>query len=434
MKKVDVKSTEVGQSIGVDVPAHQEYPSDSEEGRATEISSSDITSNRQSPAHEQVFPAEGIDPVPSNDSEHSSGFRNLLNMWRNQSKSQLLPISASDRDEVRSFDSSSFSEHEELGAVSNSRQTDLAGKFPVPQSSVDVFVYETNVRQEDTNTSPNKTDSRFQEVSALSGISSELVPSNTGSNQDVSPRPRHNMKSEAFLSGSDLFEWQHLSQKGESSRALIILQDRNQYEVLVGETEQVGADAMVVRNLGLVAGSHENQLMDYEKCECSRSIFSGNDDLISFFLPQMGMACSCGRQRTGLLNPDDPTAIENILRPWQVEFLKSFGIHSGEQLVKARHRSADIMARALRQWRKKHDMIPFKTTSCGMAIHIWAKTCKAYVRSIRKQVLSGNDLLERQPGALLSELSLFLDGLPAAPKRKGVSPLCSIELDSQMEV
>jgi hypothetical protein len=426
MKKVNFPSTMAGQSNGVDEPSHQEYATDFDEGvTATEEANSDVTSEGQSTSQEQNFPEEGIDPAPSTDSDHSTGFRNLLNLWRDQSKSQLLAPFVSDRDGDKSNDSSSFDDHEEMGAASNNVTADLTGKFLVSQSSMDAFASESIARLEDKNISPDKMDSRFQEDSAISGTSSELVPPN--SNQHATPGP-YRMKPEAIFADSDLFEEKNLSNEGESSRALIILQDGNRYQVLVGETEHVSGDAMVIRKLGNVVGSHEQQIMDYEQGEYSRSIFSDNEDLISFFLPQMGMASAC------LVNPDDPTAIENVLRPWQVEFLKSFGIYSGDQLVKARHRSADILARALRQWRKKHDMIPFKTTSCGMAIHIWAKTCKAYVRSIRKQILSGSNLLERQPEAVMTELSFFLDALPAAPKRKEVPSLCSIEVESQMEV
>lgn len=132
---------------------------------------------------------------------------------------------------------------------------------------------------------------------------------------------------------------------------------------------------------------------DEGPCQCSSSVFSGNDELIDFFLPQMGMACNCGKRVMGLRTPEEPTSLENILRPWQVIFLAAFGIHRGDQLVKAHHRSAKALANALRQYRRKHGMTPFRTKSCGMALQIWSKTSKAYVRSIRKQLTSGtNDL------------------------------------------
>ena len=129
-------------------------------------------------------------------------------------------------------------------------------------------------------------------------------------------------------------------------------------------------------------------------CQCSSSVFSGNDELIEFFLPQMGMACNCGKRPLGLKNPEEPTSLDNILRPWQVKFLAAFGIYRGDQLVKAHHRSAKALANALRQYRRKHGMTPFRTKSCGMALQIWSKTCKSYVRSIRKQLMTGTSDLK----------------------------------------
>jgi hypothetical protein len=222
----------------------------------------------------------------------------------------------------------------------------------------------------------------------------------------------------------------------EPVRALIILKQRNTCDVLVGEAQQNnigGEDQLIFQNIVVEPENQDLTTQQRAECECTWSAFSGNDDLISFFLPQMGMACACGRQSGGLVNPNNPTAIENILRPWQVEFLKSFDIHRGEQLVKARHWSGGIMARALRQWRKKHDMVPFKTRSCATALQIWSKISKAYVRSIRKQILAGNKSFERESGTLLvGEMSQFLCELPAAPSKRRQLP--DIEPDSQVEV
>eukprot|EP00536_Pseudo-nitzschia_multiseries_P001174 jgi/Psemu1/234346/estExt_Genewise1.C_140217 len=152
----------------------------------------------------------------------------------------------------------------------------------------------------------------------------------------------------------------------------------------------------------------------------------------------MGMACSCGRKRYRLAKPHDPTRLENIMRPWQVEFLASLGIKRGDELVKARHRSADIMATAMRQWRKKQGMTSFKTSACATALHIWSKICKSYVRFVRRQIQAGNDNFEYGPpdGVLFSEMSQFLDDLPAAPKRRSrvVEDSDDFEPGSQVEV
>jgi len=131
------------------------------------------------------------------------------------------------------------------------------------------------------------------------------------------------------------------------------------------------------------------------KCTCADSVFSGKDEFIEFYLPLMGMACTCGARQsnssehTKLRNPEEPSSLENILRTWQVEFLGAFGIYRGDQLVKAHHRSATALANAMRKYRKKQGMTPFPTKSCKMALAIWAKTSKSFVRSIRKQLTNG---------------------------------------------
>jgi hypothetical protein len=251
-------------------------------------------------------------------------------------------------------------------------------------------------------------------------------------------------KSECFTR-SDIVEHSYHHHRTEKHGALVTSENNGNrtHDFIVGEAQKcVSGRSIFVWKLDSLAKSrHGDEIEGGEgnaQCECSRSVFSGNDDFISFFLPQMGMACSCGRQRRGLMKPEDPTAIENVLRPWQCEFLQSFGIHRGEQLVKARHRSGNILAQALRQWRKKYDMVPFKTSSCGIAIQIWAKTCKAYVRSIRKQIQDRNAILERQPGPLVDELSHFLHCLPEAPRKRvrGAAGrvTLNIEPESQVEV
>ena len=217
-------------------------------------------------------------------------------------------------------------------------------------------------------------------------------------------------------------------------RVLVVVEQDNKCDPIVGEAQEdhEGEEQLVI---------HKNLTLKTEgiECECSESAFSGREDLISFFLPKMGMACACGRNRNELTNPNDPTALENILRPWQAEFLKScFDIHRGEQLVKARRRSAGIMARGLRQWRKKNGMASFKTSSCATALHIWSKVCKSYVRSIRRQTLAGKEDLQLGPAdaALFSEMSQFLGDLPAAPKRRdrASNNVLGIEPESQVEV
>lgn len=173
-------------------------------------------------------------------------------------------------------------------------------------------------------------------------------------------------------------------------------------------------------------------------CACASSNFSGTDKLVEFFLPQLGMACTCGKEAEIFPDPEvnDPTSIDMILRPWQCEFLKSFGIHRGDQLVKAYHRSAGILAKAMKKWRKKHNMVRARTVSCGLALHIWSKVCKIYVRSIRRQIASGVDVI-RPPTAMTVLSQLLSQGdrrvsVPHSGRKPNLPDL--IEVDSEVEI
>jgi hypothetical protein len=171
---------------------------------------------------------------------------------------------------------------------------------------------------------------------------------------------------------------------------------------------------MVVRKVNSVDSDFSGLPLDTTTCHCTNSVFSGNDELVDFYLPLMGMACSCGARRSGppLRNPEEPTSLENILRPWQAEFLASFGIYRGDQLVKACHRSGSALAKALRRYRKKHGMSSFQSKSCSMALGIWSKTSKAFVRSIRKQLIAGDVSDGIKVPNTLYILSSFLDNIP----------------------
>ena len=126
----------------------------------------------------------------------------------------------------------------------------------------------------------------------------------------------------------------------------------------------------------------------------------------------------------------------SILRPWQCEFLKSFGIHRGDQLVKAYHRSAGILAKAMKKWRKKRNMVRARTVSCGLALHIWSKVCKIYVRSIRRQIASGVEVV--RPPTAMSVLSHLLSQnerrvtVPHSGRKQ--SPPELIDANSEVEI
>jgi hypothetical protein len=243
--------------------------------------------------------------------------------------------------------------------------------------------------------------------------------------------------SETFDSSGNKFgPWTSLG----GNRAIVLLERDNKYEVLVGQAERSRDQQLILQNVEVVSAEKSMNDGDIsvpvnQNCDCAQSIFSGNDDLINFFLPQMGMACTCQRQQWGFAKPDNPTAIENVLRPWQVKFLHRFGILHADQLVKARHRSSGILAKAMRQWRMKEGMLAFRTSSCMMAIDIWAKTCKAYVRSVRKQMRGeGAPLATSLPAAFVPELSNYLNDFPHAQTPRANTNVYGIIAQSQVEV
>ena len=235
---------------------------------------------------------------------------------------------------------------------------------------------------------------------------------------------------------SDFYE-ASFAERGELNSALIILENNDTFQIVLGDSNTKGtttaARELKIRSVELVHSNHID--LGRDTCECSGSVFSGNDDLISFFLPQMGMACTCGKRRPiGFINPENPSALENVLRPWQVDFLESFGITRSDQLVKARCTDSLTLAKGLKRWRRKNDMIHFKTSSCSMAIDIWAKTAKVYTRSIRQQIDAGHALLDCRPDEVMKELSRFVGELPAAPKKRGTIALFEFDPDSEMEI
>lgn len=130
----------------------------------------------------------------------------------------------------------------------------------------------------------------------------------------------------------------------------------------------------------------EKVVKDASICHCQGSAFSGNAAHVNFYLPKLGMACTCGKKEVDeSLDCKDPTSLENILRPWQVDFLKSLNIRRAEDLVYQYYRRSDILAKEMRRWRKDKNLVSVKTKSCGVALHIWNRTCKVIVKSVNLQ-------------------------------------------------
>ena len=124
-------------------------------------------------------------------------------------------------------------------------------------------------------------------------------------------------------------------------------------------------------------------------CLFSSPVFAQQRDQMEFFLPA---ACSCPKCRAELAaaapadevagTVQDPTALQTILRPWQVEFLKEEGIETAGGLVDV-EKDADRrqrLCRHMKRWRKERNL-PAKTISCLMAVRIWAKTSEEALKN-----------------------------------------------------
>jgi hypothetical protein len=147
----------------------------------------------------------------------------------------------------------------------------------------------------------------------------------------------------------------------------------------------------------VVISNMDHVATDADTCACQNSLFSGNTEHAEFYLPKLGMACTCGKhkQETATLDGVDPTSLTNILRPWQVKFLKSLEIVNGVDLVHAYNQRGGELSKAMRKWRREQKLPSVKTKSCHIALHIWSRTCKAVVRSVRKQKAEGAKIFKR---------------------------------------
>jgi hypothetical protein len=119
-------------------------------------------------------------------------------------------------------------------------------------------------------------------------------------------------------------------------------------------------------------------------CSCTGSLFSGNAERSEFFLPRLGLACTCGADKNASKRNADPTALKSFLRTWQVSYLTSVGIFSAEDLVSRYDKYGQEMARAMKNWRHFTYLKPARTKACLVALQIWSRTAKAVLRSHKK--------------------------------------------------
>jgi hypothetical protein len=131
-------------------------------------------------------------------------------------------------------------------------------------------------------------------------------------------------------------------------------------------------------------------------CTCETSAFSGNAEHVEFYLPKLGVACTCGfKKEPELAEQGNPCALEHILRPWQVEFLASLGIKEAVDFVHAYKNRGSGLAKEMRRWRRGKKLVSVKTKSCSIALHIWSRTCKSVSKAVQVQKASGVERLHR---------------------------------------
>jgi hypothetical protein len=143
-----------------------------------------------------------------------------------------------------------------------------------------------------------------------------------------------------------------------------------------------------------------SNIHDANTCTCEAAMFSTNAEHVEFYLPVLGVSCSCGKKQqqplaSQIASNSNPCALECILRPWQVEFLNSVGINGAIDFVHAFNERAVVLATQMRKWRQQKGMLSVKTKSCRVALHIWHRTCKSVIRHVREQQARGVSELQR---------------------------------------
>lgn len=136
--------------------------------------------------------------------------------------------------------------------------------------------------------------------------------------------------------------------------------------------------------------SNLNEMMKQGVCLYELSPLATNSKQIDFYLPKLRVFCPCGKHSVSDdTGTDDPTSLLSILRPWQIEFLKSVDVMDTMQLLQASRHSASDIAKQMRKWRRKKKMDSFRTASCSVALHIWSRTCIRVLKNVHQQKVQG---------------------------------------------
>ena len=106
-------------------------------------------------------------------------------------------------------------------------------------------------------------------------------------------------------------------------------------------------------------------------------------------LPKIRCTCTCGRQEQ---NPEDIRALDVILRPWQVQFVKSLGIDSTAQAFRMHYHENKFLPKFLKAWREQSGLPSTDVDTYRIALLVWDRTCKAILDSYDNQIRDGVDV------------------------------------------
>jgi hypothetical protein len=131
-------------------------------------------------------------------------------------------------------------------------------------------------------------------------------------------------------------------------------------------------------------------------CACTASDMFSKKEYVEFYLPKIGISCTCGRkQEVQLEAGGDPCALRNILRQWQVDFLSSVNIQDAVDFLHTYQQRRGLLAKEMKRWRRDMTLPIVKTDSCAIALHVWSHTCKAVIKAVAEQRERGATALAR---------------------------------------
>ena len=112
-------------------------------------------------------------------------------------------------------------------------------------------------------------------------------------------------------------------------------------------------------------------------------------------LPKLRSTCTCGRQQNEQNPPKDIRALDVILRPWQVDFVKSLGMGiATAQDFRVHFHENKFLPNFLKAWREQKGLPSTDVDTYRIALLVWDRTCKAILDSYDQQIRDGVNVPE----------------------------------------